>query len=733
MLFRHKMVLFLVTAVIFGIHSFKHGFNSQLNPDHCSLVYPDASICHETGNTIDPMESDFPESYSDEMMYSSYFGGNSMDESWLMITDHEGHLVISGFTYSDNFPVSGNAYCTEIRGWCDIFVMKWDLTEKKLLFSTLVGGSMIDRPTAIKLDSFGNIIIAGYTYSVDFPVTAQAFQKKNQGKQDVFLFKIDSSGTSLIFSTLLGGSSDDTPTALEIDNDGYINLLGTTSSPNFPIVPNSFQRFLKGESDLFFVRFDSTGSQLIYSTYLGGSGAETAEGMVQSHDGSFFISGTTYSPDLMSIHTLVPQDAALMGNAFLVQLPKNRYQPMMCFIIGGTGLDKAVNLLLCPDNKVCLVGNTYSVDFPSDEERIITEKELPAIFICSWDISHSKLEFSSVISGNSMDLVRTTLNVDEDYLLLAGLTYSDNLIKTDSSLQLKNNGSGDGFVIQWNKKTQHIDFATYWGGTDFDEIRCLHYIEPSRLWILGNTRSIDFPVSANAWRKNLQGKANCFLSCVIFSSKPSPALLSYPENEEFDIPMPVSFYWEIIEGQHYKLSLYDAGLQKIFESSWIKYIPFELPFVLDFEQRYYWMVQSTNRAGLIASSPLWAFRTEGKRIEFQSNNCFNKPSYRMDEPIYLRFCIQNLGNIDISSVVLSIKHPEYIRFEFNSEFTELSSNSNESQFLLPPVPYSSFMSCQLKALILPDLWDKKDLTITFFFSAEDFSEPSNTLTAEIKP
>jgi hypothetical protein len=161
-------------------------------------------------------------------------------------------------------------------------------------YATYLGGSNQERLHAVAIDAAGNIVVAGETYSPDFP-TASAPQPQNGGFGDAFVAKLTPAGDALVFATYLGGVQGDSATGVEVDASGAIYLTGTTFSWNFPTL-NGVQPNNNGQSDAFVVKLDVAGN-LLYSTLLGGMLEEYATGIAVDAFGRAHITGSTMSPD----------------------------------------------------------------------------------------------------------------------------------------------------------------------------------------------------------------------------------------------------------------------------------------------------------------------------------------------------------------------------------------------------------------------------------------------------
>ena len=234
---------------------------------------------------------------STNLIYSSYLGGAGDDYGFGVAVDLSGSAVVVGLTTSPvSFPIT-NAFQTNFAGGLyDVFITKFSPDGATRLFSTLLGGDGDDEARRVALDSLGNIYLAGFTSSVNFPTNSNALSPTNSGSFDAFVVKLDPSGTNLIYSTYIGGVLNDQAWGLAVDTNGNVYVVGRTTSPDFPTV-NAYQPTLHGLENAFVARLNSNGTALDYSTYLGGFLTDDGYGIAVDQAGNAYITGLTGSPD----------------------------------------------------------------------------------------------------------------------------------------------------------------------------------------------------------------------------------------------------------------------------------------------------------------------------------------------------------------------------------------------------------------------------------------------------
>jgi hypothetical protein len=227
------------------------------------------------------------------LLYSTYLGGTDYDVGNGIAVNAAGDAYVTGTTYSTDFPITAAAF--QPTGSYDAFVTKLNPEGSGLLYSTYLGGSSYDYGNGIAADAAGNAYVTGYTYSPDFPTTAGAFQTTYHGSYDAFVSKLNPAGTGLFYSTYLGGSNTDAGQGIAVDAAGDAYVTGYTASTNFPTTAEAFQTTNQSSYDAFVTKLNPAGSDVLYSTYLGGSGNDFGYGIAVDAAGAAYVAGVTNS------------------------------------------------------------------------------------------------------------------------------------------------------------------------------------------------------------------------------------------------------------------------------------------------------------------------------------------------------------------------------------------------------------------------------------------------------
>jgi uncharacterized repeat protein (TIGR01451 family) len=280
-------------------------------------------------------------------IYSSYIGGGATEFGGALAIDSTGSVYITGLTNSPNFPVV-NPFQAATTGLPDAFVAKVNAGGSAVSWATYLGGSSTDQATGIAVSATGEVFVAGTTSSSDFPVN-NAIQPSSNGFQDGFITKLKNGGSALDFSTYLGGAGFDVISAIAVDSAGTPHVIGTTSSPDFPVI-SAVQSTRGGDptfgfADAFVTKLNTRGSAFVYSTYLGGSGSDNGTGIAVDAAANAYVTGSTFSSDFPT--TPFPIRSGSISDAFVAKL--------------GLSADLAVALTGAPNPVMVRKELTYSL------------------------------------------------------------------------------------------------------------------------------------------------------------------------------------------------------------------------------------------------------------------------------------------------------------------------------------------------------------------------------------
>lgn len=306
------------------------------------------------------------------VVYSTYLGGSAEDSGNALAIDGKGNIYLAGAARSFDFPVE-SALQRVLGGNEDAFIAKISADGARILFATYLGGTGEEEIGGLALDPAGNAYVTGKTNSLDFP-TVKALQGKCAATQGAcagtaFVSKIAADGSTVLYSTYLGGSGGDIAAAIAVDAVGNAYITGSTKSPDFPLV-HAFQQNLAGKADIFLTKLSPDGSQIVFSTYLGGSDSDQARGVSVDASGNAVIAGWTRSADFPARNPL-PSTCATSGggkgcdvDAFIAVVDSKAKSLRFSSSFGGSSADVAEAVAVDSQGALYLGGWTHSSDFP---------------------------------------------------------------------------------------------------------------------------------------------------------------------------------------------------------------------------------------------------------------------------------------------------------------------------------------------------------------------------------
>jgi hypothetical protein len=390
-----------------------------------------------------------------------------------------------------------------------------------IVFTSLIGGSSQDQASSIATDAFGNPVVAGWTSSTNFPVTATGHQTQFGGSVDAFVAKFGGNGSDLIFCTFLGGNGDDRAMGVALDSAGSIYVTGHTASSNFPVA-SAMQTKLNGSEDAFVTKLNATGTRILYSTYLGGSNVDSGNAIAVDGYGQAYIGGSTSSTDFPVLNAAYAANGGGQ-DGFVTKLTSAGTAIVYSTYLGGAASDYIGAIAVNAAGNVYVTGSTFSVNFPVSHAVQGTTGGNQDAFVTELLPGGNALVFSTYLGGSGgfagLPEQGQAISVDvAGNIYVAGVTSSANFPVTSSALQPTfAGGNVDGFLTQYSPNGQQVNYSSLLGGSGLDFINAIAIDTFGYVTVAGETSSFDFP-NTRAPQKQLNGSYDAFVTKFLFSA-----------------------------------------------------------------------------------------------------------------------------------------------------------------------------------------------------------------------
>ena len=415
------------------------------------------------------------------------------------------------------------------------------VVDPAISYAAYLNGGESDWATSVAHDAKGNIYLAGNTWSVDFPATADAEQTTNAGNQDIWVMKLNpaAGGEAIVYCTYLGGSVDDQVTDMAVDANGVIYITGVTLSGNYPTTANALASTtpMGGQNHAIVTVLDPSQAGtagLIYSTFLGGTtGTEEGDGIVVSN-GKIYVTGNTTSSDFPTAGAYQGSQVA-SNDAFAVEIdPTQSGAASLIYstYLGGSSMDLGRAIAVDAAGNIYIAGVTYSFDFPVTPGLAyqVTYAGDGDAFLARLNPGNGTLTYSTYLGGQSIDEVKKILIEPGGHVGMTGYTLSSDYPVTQLAYDTAYGGNSNAFLTILDLTTPAgLVYSTYFGGTGGEVAYALTRDKAGLYYLAGYTMSSDFPVTANALNPvSLSGSVDGFIAILDPTQPPfSPKTLVY--------------------------------------------------------------------------------------------------------------------------------------------------------------------------------------------------------------
>lgn len=415
-------------------------------------------------------------------------------------------------------------------------------TPNTLTYSTFLGGSMADQINDMAKGSDGSIYLIGNTESSENWAIPSTTHIGPAGGKEIFVLKLDATGTNVLYATLIGGSSIDSGLAIAVDDANVVYITGTTASRDFPVTSGAYDTTCNTSIcyDVIVAKLNAVGDALILATYMGGAGYDTGHDIAVDTTGNIYISGrsdygdfpttsnafdTTYGGG-HSIHN--------MGDGFVAKLPSDGSHLIYSTYLGGEQADSPSAMVVDANGSVIVTGYTKSEGFPStpgaydtscgtDGECDETSSNLgyggPSdIFVTKIAPSGGYLLYSTFVGSSGVEGGNSIVLNDDGSVYVVGNTGSTSFPTTINAVDRYYNGDTDSFLLKLNNTGSSLEYSTFLGGQGYDQATAVSVLENGDVFVSGNTTSPDFPITSNSYDSFHNGEDDAFLAVVDLQS-----------------------------------------------------------------------------------------------------------------------------------------------------------------------------------------------------------------------
>ncbi|TFG79931.1 MAG: hypothetical protein E4H23_04305 [Chrysiogenales bacterium] len=358
-----------------------------------------------------------------KIVFATLIGGTKREHHTAITVDKDGYIYLTGGTHSADFPVTPGAYDTSFNGegeWAgDVYLVKINPTASAIVFSTFIGGKVEETVSAgnIKIDSKGNILIAGVTCSQDFPTTKGVIDNKFT-KNDSFLSKFSPNGDKLLFSTSLGNGVMEMITGLAVDNKDSIYVTGFTVTPYLPVTKNAIRKNMikpkvggyEDGIDHFIAKVNETGTKLLYLSYFG-AGGHMGSTLSWAAPNRLVVCGSTKEDGFPITENALGNIRRGERDCFISVFNSDDMKLEYSTLFGGSESDSITTVSFLNKDTIVIGGTTISPNFPLTKNALFSE--FPVLektfnntffgrrksFISVIDIKNSKLLYSTYLGG----------------------------------------------------------------------------------------------------------------------------------------------------------------------------------------------------------------------------------------------------------------------------------------------------------------------------------------------
>lgn len=503
----------------------------HLHPNH-TVTFHLGPYDHTQPLTLDPV-----------LAYSTFLESNNSIGAGIAV-DSSGNTYITGNTANGFLTV--NALQPNFATGRAAFVAKFNPAGTNLIYATYLAGSTTaagNAPTTVALriavDRAGAAYIVGSTDTINFPVTPGTAQPLNKGADDLFVAKLNPTGTALVYATYLGGSGNESAQAgipgIAVDPAGNAYISGGTNSRNFPVTQGALQpAYAGGGADAFVTKLDPLGSTIVYSTYLGSPGTDAANALAIDASGNAYITGVTDSAGFLKTSAAFQTTYGGGENdAFLAKLNPTGTALAYATLLGGSGGDAPFGLAVDAAGNAYVAGVTASPNFPTTAQAFQKPAGGGDAFVTKFNPTGTALVYSTCLGGTKDDLAYSIALDNAGNAIVAGGTESPDFPVTadafQSGLGLIRRGAGRlaaaAFLTKLNPAGTTLTYSTFFGGSSNEAATAVALDAQGNALLTGVASSINFPRTTATYEPpDRTALGSAFLAKFDLASKSSMSL-----------------------------------------------------------------------------------------------------------------------------------------------------------------------------------------------------------------
>jgi len=447
----------------------------------------------------------------DPLIYGTFIGGSEDETGFALATDNQGNVYVAGWTDSKNFPVTNDSFNQTHNDDTDVFVFKLNPLGTEIVFSTYIGGKADEGASDILVAEDQTIYVTGDTYSSDFPTTNGSYDEKCNKDREAFVLHLDANGSSLIFSTFLGGGYRDYGSSIALDSIGNVCVAGHTESSNFPTTPGCYDDKRKSFEDGFVCKLNPNGSKLLYSSIFGGQKTDWVYDLVVDSMDNMIVTGYTTGgfPTTARAYSRTRKGT---GEVFISRFNHNLSKLLASTFVGGNQFDAAHGIAIDVNDNVYVTGYTGSSNFPTTKWAYDKKRGSDYdVFVLKMPVNLSSLIYSTFIGGNNYEKGHDIAVNQYNEAYVTGYTKSTNYPTSDTCYSsIYAGGDADGFITVMNWNGSDLRYSSYIGGTDTEWFYGIALDQNNDAFVTGYTRSKNLPYTENSFDPKKSGPTDAF-------------------------------------------------------------------------------------------------------------------------------------------------------------------------------------------------------------------------------